>query len=548
MVDNFGGNDWSGSGWSSKDVFNEINSIPKAKPPQKHSPTRAQPRTQDDLNNVVEGDFYYNNNIENIDKNLENSVPVDDFYYDYNFINFHEDLEVETENDNSGERQEYDSPQEAKPTFSMKDNANMETTRAPAAGPSTFKVSTSSTLKTVDPENTSQDHSESLDEFLSEDFLLPVSTTRSPPLSTTLQSQTQEEGHSNLMWSEELSVTPSQGVTPQDVKWEQDGKQAENKYSDFTEEENPAEDFVVTPKHAAPTPALQTTNRYFSATGSTQETEEDLHLKQIYYEQRTQGPNISAFPERLSPEPSGSLTPEIEVQLSESPSEIPQTTGHSTIFSTSVRLEHSDPTNGDTNTTGESNSRVSEHNLNTTSLPSSETSALIHYPSLLSSGNQGVSDDTTLLTGTEFLPPTNLEGRTPSPPADFKPATLEQIPTKPAFPERTGTHPTSHSTSFIIGDFDYNHIVIPLEVTTSSKSGPALPYWLPTNTATTPQPTAPEPAIVLLPTHSPNLLSPPTPASVQTPTSTQVQTPHWVTGNWSAVSLFLCLPCVCVTV
>ena len=65
-MDNFG-IDWSGSGWSSKEVLNEINSLPEAKPPPKYSTTRAQPKNHNDLNNIVEGDFHYHNNVENID-------------------------------------------------------------------------------------------------------------------------------------------------------------------------------------------------------------------------------------------------------------------------------------------------------------------------------------------------------------------------------------------------------------------------------------------------------------------------------------------------
>uniref|UniRef100_A0A669BGA1 ADAM metallopeptidase with thrombospondin type 1 motif 7 n=1 Tax=Oreochromis niloticus TaxID=8128 RepID=A0A669BGA1_ORENI len=105
IVDNFGGFDWSGSGWSSKEVLNEINPIPEVKPPPKYSTTREQPRVHNDLNDIVEGDFHYHNNIENTDHSQDNYVPVDDFYYDYNFINFHEDLSDDFEsNGNNSDR------------------------------------------------------------------------------------------------------------------------------------------------------------------------------------------------------------------------------------------------------------------------------------------------------------------------------------------------------------------------------------------------------------------------------------------------------------
>uniref|UniRef100_A0A671V7D8 ADAM metallopeptidase with thrombospondin type 1 motif 7 n=1 Tax=Sparus aurata TaxID=8175 RepID=A0A671V7D8_SPAAU len=130
VVDNFG-IDWSGSGWSSKEVLNEINSIVVGAP--KFSTTRAQPRNHNDLNNIVEGDFDYHNNIENIDRSSENNVQVDDFYYDYNFINFHEDLSDDFESDEkeSGESHSFDNQQEAEPTHSV--TGNMETTKAPSA-------------------------------------------------------------------------------------------------------------------------------------------------------------------------------------------------------------------------------------------------------------------------------------------------------------------------------------------------------------------------------------------------------------------------------
>uniref|UniRef100_A0A8C6L6X3 ADAM metallopeptidase with thrombospondin type 1 motif 7 n=1 Tax=Nothobranchius furzeri TaxID=105023 RepID=A0A8C6L6X3_NOTFU len=62
IVDNFGSIEWSGSGWSSNEVFNEINPIPEDKPPPKFSISRSQPRTHTD---IIEGDFHYHNNIEN---------------------------------------------------------------------------------------------------------------------------------------------------------------------------------------------------------------------------------------------------------------------------------------------------------------------------------------------------------------------------------------------------------------------------------------------------------------------------------------------------
>uniref|UniRef100_A0A8C4HB19 A disintegrin and metalloproteinase with thrombospondin motifs 7 n=1 Tax=Dicentrarchus labrax TaxID=13489 RepID=A0A8C4HB19_DICLA len=370
VVDNFG-IDWSGSGWSSKEVLNEINSIPDVKPLPKYGTTRAQPRNQNNLNNIVEGDFHYHNNIENIDRSPENSVQVDDFYYDYNFINFHEDLSDDFEGDgkDSGDSHRFSAPQEAKPTRSVKENAYMET-KAPTA---TSAIST---------------------------------TSKSP--------------------------------------------------------EHPG-----------------------------------------------------------SPTPGTIIQVKTEVQLDKSVSEIPQTTSQPTIFPTAFTLEDLD-----LDQTGYATSQYSwdtDPDLSTTSLPASERSSPLPIPFVPISGNQEASEDSTSLTGTEIIPPTNLEGATQPSPADFLPATMEQIPTKPAFTERTGTDSTSQSPSFDLADFDYNEIVIPMMVRSSS-SDPG-----PSHHTT--------PAVPSLPTNPPILLPLPVPTSVQTSASTHVTTAaYWVTGNWSACS------------
>ncbi|NWU96036.1 ATS7 metalloproteinase, partial [Upupa epops] len=73
--------EWSGSGSSSREVFNEIHFVPsdrgaKAKPFLPTAPEAG------DANAIPEEDF----------SATRGNVFVDDFYYDYNFINFHEDL------------------------------------------------------------------------------------------------------------------------------------------------------------------------------------------------------------------------------------------------------------------------------------------------------------------------------------------------------------------------------------------------------------------------------------------------------------------------
>ncbi|XP_074477851.1 A disintegrin and metalloproteinase with thrombospondin motifs 7 isoform X1 [Sebastes fasciatus] len=550
VVDNFGGIDWSGSGWSSKEVLNEINSIPEVKPPPKHSTTRAQPRSNNNnnLNNIVEGDFHYHNNIENTNQSPENGVQVDDFYYDYNFINFHEDLEDDFESDGKDSGDGFNAPQEVKPTGSVKENADMETTSAPSAISTFSKAYTS---KTEEPQNRNlnnvkddgnaateesmQTNSDNLDDLLSEDYLLPVSTTLSPPLSTT-HSQTLKETHDeDVWWPENISTMPRLVSTTeeptQDVKWEQYEEEAENNYGIFTEA------VTVTPRYRT------TVN---TRTVSAQEKEE--HDDYEYNEKSTLGPDISADQDDVeNPEPAGSPTPaaiiQVKTELDERASEIPQTSSQTTVFPTAFTLEDLDldfNSNSTEYATREGNSwDHTDLDLSTTSLPASEAPTPLPVPFLLISGNQEASDDSTQLTGTEIIPPTNLEGAIRPPHADFLPATVKQMPTKPAFAERTGTDSTSRAPSSHSADYDYNEIVIPPMVRSSSSTDPGPSYQLPTSAATTPQRSITPvqhmetPAVPILPTHPPILW----PTSAPTSASTQVTSAaYWVTGNWSACS------------
>ncbi|KFV72207.1 A disintegrin and metalloproteinase with thrombospondin motifs 7, partial [Dryobates pubescens] len=73
--------DWSGSGSSSREIFNEIHYIPSNHMP-KFNPLIPTLPESNDVNVIPEEDF----------SSRQGNVFVDDFYYDYNFINFHEDL------------------------------------------------------------------------------------------------------------------------------------------------------------------------------------------------------------------------------------------------------------------------------------------------------------------------------------------------------------------------------------------------------------------------------------------------------------------------
>ncbi|TTA54982.1 A disintegrin and metalloproteinase with thrombospondin motifs 7 [Bagarius yarrelli] len=95
--------DWSGSGSSSREVFNEINAILENNHLQKSSKgtTRVQSREGDTFNGIFESDFSNRNEIK-AEKSVKTNVLVDDFYYDYNFIKFHEDLSYDFDNEGNG--------------------------------------------------------------------------------------------------------------------------------------------------------------------------------------------------------------------------------------------------------------------------------------------------------------------------------------------------------------------------------------------------------------------------------------------------------------
>ncbi|NWT76910.1 ATS7 metalloproteinase, partial [Prunella himalayana] len=86
--------DWSGSGSSSREIFNEIHYIPSNHIP-KYNPLIPDVPESNDVNVIAEEDF----------SARKGNVFVDDFYYDYNFINFHEDLSYYpfTEKETKGE-------------------------------------------------------------------------------------------------------------------------------------------------------------------------------------------------------------------------------------------------------------------------------------------------------------------------------------------------------------------------------------------------------------------------------------------------------------
>ncbi|KAM9408259.1 A disintegrin and metalloproteinase with thrombospondin motifs 7 [Pholidichthys leucotaenia] len=530
VVDNFGGIEWSGSGWSSKEVLNEINPVPAVNPGPKYSTTRAQPRNQNDnYNDIIEGQFHYHNNIENIDNSQGRNVEVDDFYYDYNFINFHEDLsdDIKSDEKDSEDSHPLSTQQEANPTHDAKEDTHTGTTNVPTAAISVASKATADALRTEEPQSTTMDNikesrikaakevvqveSENLEDFLSEDYLLPVSTTHTPLFSTTLHSQSIKNQYASKKWPENISTGPHLISTTKlpsyNVKY----------YS---------EDASMTPKSAQPSSVYQTTvSAIFSTTGSAQVTEE--------YDDYKSAENPEPSPETVTPV-------QTEVYLDVNTSDIPQTTSRSTAFPLVVTLDDSDSTQTNSVTVSAAMEKKSwdfDSDLDVTSFSASEKSIPLPVPSFSISGTKKTSSDSTLLTGTKIVPSTHLQEATQS--------SLEQISAKSGFTETTGIVSSSQPTLFDLTDYDYNQIVIPqlmrggissdpvpsYHVTSSSGASPQL------NTTPVKQPVSTTSAASIVPTKPPVVWQLPMMTPIPTSAPTQVsRAGYWVVGNWSACS------------
>lgn len=179
--------DWSGSGSSSREVFNEIKPILKHNhlPKTAKETTKVQPRGGDTLNSIIEGDFSIHNRIET-DKSIKNHVVVDDFYYDYNFIKFHEDLSYDF--DGASDYSGIHLKQEPKPSLNTvyREGANPSTATSFASH--TMVPPTGSTSESPRFDQPDESVSEE-DLVLSEDYLLPVGTTAKPRSTITRFSQ-----------------------------------------------------------------------------------------------------------------------------------------------------------------------------------------------------------------------------------------------------------------------------------------------------------------------------------------------------------------------
>ncbi|KAK0136944.1 A disintegrin and metalloproteinase with thrombospondin motifs 7 [Merluccius polli] len=194
VVDNFGGEeDSSGSGWTSKEVVNEINAIPEVDPnaPKQTPSTRAQPRAHNELNNVIEAEFTRRQHVDKGHQPIEKNVKVDDFYYDYNFINFHEDLSydaVDAENSVAEDEEKISTQRERVREYTTEDNvssrplptttsaAAVETPQDPAGNGAENRSNAPAKISTTL-------ESDNIDVFPDDDYFLPVSmTTVTPPV------------------------------------------------------------------------------------------------------------------------------------------------------------------------------------------------------------------------------------------------------------------------------------------------------------------------------------------------------------------------------
>lgn len=474
-VDNFG-TDWSGSGWSSSEVLNEIGSVPELRPALRYGSTRAQPTPGGDVNTV--GDFHYHNNIEEIDRSPESSVQVDDFYYDYNFINFHEDLSDDFESDGNGGEGVFGTLQDAEPTRA-----------APKVTVETEETAHTNQDPTEDNGDAGAEKSEGLDDFLSEDFLLPVSTTRSPAVQ---HSQTRKEKNNPL------------SVPAKDVH----GAEVENGFN-FTAHSLPDNGDA-----SATNPGYQTEISAVPTTPTRTPVGKDGDYVYNYHKESTLIPENQ---ERFQ-----------SVQLEESASEIPRMPSESSVFPSGFRLETLDPDQSDLRTYA-TGGYSRDLNPTSASHSASEDSTPTSLPFLQTSGNQQASVISTS-SGTRTEPPPDLEGATQTFPAELLPAARKYDPTEPPFTEKGGAGVSPQAPWFDVAAPDES--VAPV---TARGGGSELPQGTtagPESIATN-VPRRDPPAS----THSAVLWPLLLPTSVQTTASAQVTFPgYWITGNWSAVS------------
>lgn len=227
------GNEWSGSGASSKEVFNEINTIPH----DNHMPksgigsTRNQHHGNDDLNNIVEEDIsHYSHVKKSSEKSIANKLHVDDFYYDYNFIRFHEDLSYDLEKegndafDNSGVK--HGDVYLRGTNVPITTTSSSSSTTADDHRTITEVPSGSITSRNTEGHGTQNLKDDLLDENnydpFAEDYFLPVITTTEPSSAGTRLFNKWKESGFDLGITQDVSTTRNPPPTPETFHQPQD--------------------------------------------------------------------------------------------------------------------------------------------------------------------------------------------------------------------------------------------------------------------------------------------------------------------------------------
>ncbi|XP_016339498.1 A disintegrin and metalloproteinase with thrombospondin motifs 7 [Sinocyclocheilus anshuiensis] len=203
------GNDWSGSGASSKEVFNEIKVIPH------FSTTRNQPRGNADINEIIEDDFSHYSHVEkSSDNSIVKNLQVDDFYYDYNFIRFHEDLSNDLDKaenamfDNSGIKHGDISLTEADVPITT----SLPSTTADQQSTTTMRSDSITNKGTEGHEPQKKDVlNENNNELFAEDYFLPVITTTEPSSAATKLFSKWK--NTDIGLSQDISVTRNPPLT-----------------------------------------------------------------------------------------------------------------------------------------------------------------------------------------------------------------------------------------------------------------------------------------------------------------------------------------------
>ncbi|XP_018607885.2 A disintegrin and metalloproteinase with thrombospondin motifs 7 [Scleropages formosus] len=256
-VDIFG-SDWSGSGSSSREIFNDINSVldDNHLPIPEKGTARIHPtRHRGDHNNVFEEDLSHSNHIDNTaDNSIRNKVLVDDFYYDYNFIRFHEDLSYDFDDKvDTGDSLGFDQKEEPKPA-SLGSTTDLPTTTSYTLVTSSKNTHNGRALPpgadndqliTADVEelenikvqdqlpagNPGKGGTENEDVFYEEDHFLPVSATPKPLVSITRFSKKWKVSNSAVGQSHDLNTEHSLGTSSRGLTDATVGEDSEVKFT-----------------------------------------------------------------------------------------------------------------------------------------------------------------------------------------------------------------------------------------------------------------------------------------------------------------------------